>query len=49
VKEKGGIEYTREKMMEYKQNALDILVDFPSSEAREALINLVDYSITRTK
>ncbi|WP_372754882.1 polyprenyl synthetase family protein [Labilibaculum sp.] len=49
VKEKGGIEYTRAKMMEYKQNALNILAEFEDSEAREALIHLVDYTITRTK
>jgi octaprenyl-diphosphate synthase len=49
VKEKGGIEYTRDKMIEYKQKALDILNDFPSSEAKEALVNLVDYTISRNK
>lgn len=49
VKEKGGIEYTRDKMLEYKQKALDILKAFPSSEAKEALVNLVDYTISRNK
>ena len=49
VKEKGGIEYTRGKMIEYKQKALGILNEFPSSEAREALVNLVDYTISRNK
>jgi octaprenyl-diphosphate synthase len=49
VKEKGGIEYTRDKMIEYKQKSLDILNEFPSSESREALIDLVDYTISRNK
>jgi len=49
VKEKGGIEYTRNKMIEFKQKALDILNEFPLSEAKEALINLVDYTISRNK
>lgn len=49
VKENGGIEYTRHKMIEYKQKALGILGEFPTSEAREALVNLVDYTISRNK
>lgn len=49
VKDKGGIEYTREKMMEYKQKALNVLNEFPKTEAQIALIDLVDYSISRTK
>lgn len=49
VKDKGGIEYTSQKMIEYKQKAMDILHEFPTSEAREALINLVNYTISRNK
>ncbi|WP_461630751.1 polyprenyl synthetase family protein [Labilibaculum euxinus] len=47
VKEKGGLDYTRDKMFEFKQKSLNILNEFPSSEAREALINIVDYTINR--
>ncbi len=49
VKDNGGIDYTSQKMIEYKQKAMDILHEFPTSEAREALINLVDYTISRNK
>jgi len=49
VKDNGGIEYTSKKMIEYKQKAMDILHEFPTSEAREALINLVNYTISRNK
>ncbi len=49
VKDNGGIDYTSEKMIEYKQKAMDILYEFPTSEARESLINLVEYTISRNK
>lgn len=49
VKEKGGIDYTRDKMLEYKQKALDILSDFSESEANISLQELVEYTISRTK
>ena len=49
VKNNGGIDYTSLKMIEYKQKAIDILNLFPTSEAREALIKLVDYTISRNK
>ena len=43
----GGIEYATEKMNEYKQKALDILHTFPDSESREALENLVLFTVER--
>jgi octaprenyl-diphosphate synthase len=49
VKEKGGIEYTRDKMMEYKEKALQSIANFPNSEAKASLIDLVEYTISRTK
>nr|WP_320117786.1 polyprenyl synthetase family protein [uncultured Marinifilum sp.] len=49
VKENGGIEYTRNKMMEYKEKAISCLKDFSDSEAKLALIELVEYTIARTK
>jgi octaprenyl-diphosphate synthase len=49
VKENGGIEYTREKMLYYKQKAIDCISDFPDSEAKNALLTLVEYTISRTK
>jgi len=49
VKERGGIEYTREKMHEYKSKAESILMTFPESEIRDAMIALVDYTIERKK
>lgn len=49
VIESGGIEYTRTRMMEYKNQAIRILKSFPQSEARNALEGLVNYTINRKK
>ncbi len=49
VKEKGGIEYTEKSMNEYKSKALDILNNFPESEAKQSLSLLVDYISERKK
>ena len=47
VQTSGGIEYAREKMLQYKQDAIDILHSFPDTPARQAMEELVDYSIER--
>ncbi len=49
VKNKGGIEYTREKMLEYKAKADAIIMTFPKSETREAIRALIDYTIERKR
>ena len=49
AKENGGIEYAEAKMQETKQKALDILSEFPESDAKTAMIDLVDYIIERNK
>lgn len=45
----GGIQYASEKMELYKREALDLLNDFPESEAKTSLIELVEYAISRKK
>lgn len=47
VKDNGGIEYARKKMVEYRDKALEILNSFPEGEAREGLIELVHFTTTR--
>lgn len=47
VKEKGGIEYTIDKMKKYKSKALTILNNYPDSEYKESLITMVNYVIER--
>jgi len=36
-------------MHEYKQNALDLLSEFPDNKARKALEELIQYTIDRNK
>jgi octaprenyl-diphosphate synthase len=47
VKEKGGMEYTVQKMKEYHSKALDILETYPNSEYKESLLTMVNYVIER--
>lgn len=47
VKEKGGIAYTEQKMLEYKSKAFAILDELPENEAREGLRDLVNYITER--
>lgn len=47
VKQKGGLEYAAVKMEEFRQKAVDSLLQFQESEARDSLIELVNYITTR--
>lgn len=49
VVETGGIDYARKKMEDHRDKALSIVESFPSSEAKDSLIQLVHYSIDRKK
>lgn len=43
----GGIAYAEQKMLEYRDEALDILHSFPGSEVRDAFEELVRYTTDR--
>ncbi|MFT3950276.1 MAG: polyprenyl synthetase family protein [Agriterribacter sp.] len=47
VKLEGGISYGLEKMTAYKNKAIQLLHEFPPSESREALEELVNYTTDR--
>jgi octaprenyl-diphosphate synthase len=47
VQKSGGIAYAEGKMMEYKQEALQILYTYPDTPARQAMEELVNYVIGR--
>lgn len=49
VIEAGGIEYAHKRMLELKNEALDLLTDIPDSESKRALIGLVEYTVSRDK
>jgi octaprenyl-diphosphate synthase len=45
----GGIEYAHKRMMELTKEALSLLEPIPDSEAKRALIGLVNYTTQREK
>jgi len=49
AKEHHGIEYVYEKMQQIKIETLELLTHFPDSEAKTAMIQLIDYIIDRKK
>jgi octaprenyl-diphosphate synthase len=49
VNHSGGISYARNKMLEYRQQALDMLKLMPENEARKSLEELVIYTTERNK
>ena len=48
VKRSGGIEYSTNRMIEYKNKALDVIQDYPDSDIKESLISLIDFVTLRT-
>ena len=49
VNDMGGIAFAREKMDEFKKLALSNLNSFPPSDARDALHDLVEFTVSRSK
>lgn len=47
VQKSGGIEYAYDRMMNYKNEALQLLYTYPDSPARQAMEELVNYVIDR--
>ena len=47
VQKAGGINYAREKMFSYRDQALTVLYEFPESEVRKGLEELVRYTTDR--
>ena len=44
-----GIEYTQKVMMEYVEEARELLLTFPKNDARDSLELLMDYTVNRQK
>lgn len=49
VSKAGGLQYAREKMLDYRSKALEILSGFPENDYRRALRDLVIYTTEREK
>ena len=47
VRRNGGIEYTNNKMEEYKNKATTILENYPSSEYKSSLLKMINYVVER--
>ncbi len=47
VKNHGGIEYTIQKMTNYKNKALSILEYYPTSPYKDSLLKMIDYVVER--
>ena len=47
VRGKGGLDYAEKKMREFASRASAILAEFPESEARRSLSDLVEFTISR--
>ena len=47
VKEKGGVEYARKIMLNYKSRALKMILEFPKNDFRKSLEFMLDYVIER--
>ncbi|MCK9421652.1 MAG: polyprenyl synthetase family protein [Bacteroidales bacterium] len=47
VNERGGIEYARSKMLEYRRKSLDILQSFPDNDYRKSMEQLVMFTTER--
>lgn len=45
----GGIEFSEVKMKEYKEKAINILDNFPDNDSKKSLIELVNFTISRSK
>lgn len=49
VHDSGGIQYTKDKMIEYRDAALALLDDVPPSDSKDSMIDLVHFVIDRKK
>ena len=49
IKNNNGLNYAEQKMLEFQQEALQLLQIYPNSEYKDALILMVNYVIERKK
>ncbi len=49
VKDRGGLEYATQKMLSIKNEALELLKEFPENESRRSLEQLINFTIERRK
>jgi octaprenyl-diphosphate synthase len=47
VKKNGGIEYSENKMIEYRDKALNIIDSYPDTQIKQSLVDLLNFTTTR--
>jgi octaprenyl-diphosphate synthase len=47
VKKNGGIEYSENKMIEYRDKALDIIGSYPDTQIKQSLVDLLNFTTAR--
>ena len=47
VRQSGGLEYAESRMLEFRDQALEVLLEYPASPYREALELMVNYVVDR--
>tara|TARA_B100001113_G_C20976870_1_gene564300 strand:- start:77 stop:901 length:825 start_codon:yes stop_codon:yes gene_type:complete len=49
VKKSGGLEYAKKVMIKYKNEAMNILSEFPENDSKNSLKSLIDYVVERKR
>jgi octaprenyl-diphosphate synthase len=49
VTEHGGLAFANERMLEYKNNARRMLEDYPDNPSRQSLLELIEFTVSRTR
>lgn len=49
VKKSGGLEYAQEKMSQYKNQAMELIKEYPNSPSKDSLLLMINYVIEREK
>ena len=49
VKSNGGLEYAESKMIEFKNEAVDLIKDYPNSPFKSSLLTMIEYVVDRKK
>ena len=49
VVDSGGVKYAWERMMQLKNEAIELIADIEENDAKKALVGLVEYTVNREK
>ena len=49
IEDAGGVDYTRKKLDEFSQKAVDSIMPYPDSPVRQSMLDLVEFNASRVK